>query len=67
LNSGLRIQLVTHIYPDFDTLMNMAILLENAHLEMESDRKRKFNAQKIKQQERTQRSHFGKKSQKPKF
>jgi hypothetical protein len=47
--------------------MNMAILLENAHLELESDRKRKFNAQKIKQQERTQRSHFGKKSQQPKF
>ena len=30
LNLALRTQLVTHIYPDFNTLMNWAILLENS-------------------------------------
>ena len=30
LRPALRTQLVTHIYPDFNTLMNKAILLENA-------------------------------------
>ena len=44
LNLALRTQLVTHIYPYFNTLMNRAILLENACSELENDRKRKFNA-----------------------
>ena len=52
LNLALRTQLVTHIYPDFNTLMNRAILLENAYSKLENDCKRKFNAQKQKQQER---------------
>ena len=46
LSPALRTQLVTHIHPDFNTLMNKAILLENARSELENDRKRKFNAQK---------------------
>ena len=52
LSPALRSQLVTHIYPDFNTLMNKAILLENASSELENDHKRKFNAQRRKQQER---------------
>jgi len=67
LNLALRTQLVTHIYPNFNTLMNRAILLENARLELENDRKRKFTTQKQKQQERMQRPHFGYNSQKPRF
>jgi Retrotransposon gag protein len=58
LNSELRIQLVTHIYPDFNTLMNRAILLENARSELDNDRKRRIKAQEIKQQERTQRFRY---------
>jgi len=46
LNPALRTQLVTHIYPDFNTLMNKAILLENARSELENDHKCKFNAQR---------------------
>jgi len=67
LNLALRTQLVTHIYPDFNTLMNRAILLENSRLELENDRKRKFGTQKQKQQERMQRPHFGYILQKPRF
>ena len=67
LNSALRTQLVTHIYPDFNTLMNRAILLENVCSELENDRKRKFNAQKQKQQERIQRPRFSYNPQKPRF
>jgi len=46
LSPALRTQLVTHIYPDFNTLMNKVILLENARSELENDRKRKFNVQR---------------------
>ena len=46
LSPALRTQLVAHIYSDFNTLMNKAILLENARSELENDRKRKFNAQR---------------------
>ena len=46
LSPALRTQLVTHIYPDFNTLTNKEILLENARLELENDRKRKFNVQR---------------------
>ena len=67
LSPALRTQLVTHIYPDFNTLMNKAILLENAHSELENDRKLKFNAQSQRQQERTQRPRFGYSQQKLKF
>ena len=67
LSLALRTQLVTHIYPDFNTLMNKTILLENARSELENDRKRKFSAQKQKQQERIQRPRFGYNPQKPRF
>src|SRR6266540_1192226 len=58
LNSHLKAQLITHIYPDFNTLMNRTILLEDAHSHIESERKRKFLAQRPRQQERFQRSRF---------
>ena len=67
LNLVLRTQLITHIYPDFNTLMNRAIFLENARSELENVRKRKFNAQKQKQQERMQRPRFGYNPQKLRF
>ena len=67
LSPALRTQLVTHIYPDFNTLMNKVILLENARSELENDRKRKFNAQRQKQQERIQRPRFGYNQQKARF
>ena len=67
LNPTLRTQLVTHIYPDFNTFMNRTVLLENARSELEKDRKRKFSAQKQKQQERIQRPRFGYNPQKPRF
>ena len=38
LSPALRTQLVTHIYPHFNTLMNKAILLENARSKLENDR-----------------------------
>ncbi|XP_066374104.1 uncharacterized protein [Miscanthus floridulus] len=55
LNSSLRTQLITHIYPDFNTIMNRTILLEEERSKMEGERKRKFNLQRVRQQERTQR------------
>src|SRR6266542_3740264 len=54
LNSHLKAQLITHIYPDFNTLMNRTILLEYAHSHIENERKRKFLA-RPKQQERFQK------------
>jgi Retrotransposon gag protein len=42
LHPALRTQLITHIYPDFNTLMNKAILLENARSEWESEKKRSW-------------------------
>ena len=59
LSPALRTQLVTHIYLDFNTLMNKAILLENARSELENDCTGKFNAQRQKQQERSQKPCFG--------
>ena len=42
LNASLREQMVTHIYPDFNTLMNHNILLEEERVRGEGERKRKF-------------------------
>ena len=42
LNTSLREQMVTHIYPDFNTLMNGTILLEEERVKGEGERKRKF-------------------------
>ena len=54
LNAALREQIITHIYPDFNTLMNHTILLEEEHNKSEGERKRKFLMQRARQQERTQ-------------
>ena len=55
LNSPLRTQIITHIYPDFNTLMNSTILLEEECSKMEGETKRKFNLHRARQQERMQR------------
>src|SRR5438132_2363727 len=54
LNSHLKAQLITHIYPDFNTLMNRTILLEDARSHIKNERKIKFLA-RPKQQERFQK------------
>jgi len=46
--------MVTHIYPDFNTLMNRIILLEEEHVSGEVEWKHKFLIQHARQQERTQ-------------
>jgi hypothetical protein len=55
LNSVLRTQIISHVYPDFNTMMNRTILLEAELLKAEGEKKRKFNLQRARQQERTQR------------
>ena len=47
LNAALREQIITHIYPDFNTLMNHTILLEEEHNRREGERKRKFLIQRV--------------------
>jgi hypothetical protein len=60
LTPELRTLLTTQIYPDFDTLMNMAILTERAKAEQKKENKRKFMEHKAQQQERSQRQRsFG--------
>ena len=53
LNAVLREQIITHIYPDFNTLMILTILLEEERNRSEGERKRKFLIQHAHQQERT--------------
>ena len=53
LSNHLKAQLITHIYPDFNTLMNRTTLLEDARSHIETERKRKFLA-RPNQQERFQ-------------
>ena len=55
LNAALREQIITHIYPNFNTLMNHTILLEEECNKSEGERKRKFLIQRARQQDRTQR------------
>jgi len=57
LNATLREQIITHIYPDFNTLMNRSILLEEEHNRSKGERKRKFLIQHAHQQERTASPH----------
>jgi hypothetical protein len=60
LTPELRTLLTPQIYPDFNTLMNMAILTERARAEEKKENKRKFMEHKAKQQERSQRPrNFG--------
>ena len=46
LNDGLQLQLMTVVYPDFQTLVNRAILIENKRREME-EKKRRIQSQSI--------------------
>ena len=55
LNPELRTLLTPQIYPDFNTLMNKAILTERAKIEERKDNKRKFLESKSRQQDRIQK------------
>ena len=55
LNPELRTLLTPQIYPDFNTLMNKAILTERAKAEERKDNKRKFLESKARQQVRFQK------------
>jgi hypothetical protein len=55
LNAALREQIITHVYPDSNIMMNRTILLEEECSKGEAERKRKFIQQRARQQERTQR------------
>ena len=55
LNPKLRTLLTPQIYPDFNTLMNKAILTERAKIEERKDNKRKFLESKARQQDRFQK------------
>jgi hypothetical protein len=46
LNASLREQMVFHIYPDFNMLMNRTILLEEERMRGEGERKHKFLIQR---------------------
>jgi hypothetical protein len=60
LTPELRTLLTPQIYPDFNTLMNMAILTERVRAEEKKENKRKFMEHKAKEQERSQRQRsFG--------
>ena len=52
LNPELRTLLTTQIYPDFNTLMNKAILTERAKTEERKDNKHKFLESKARQYDR---------------
>src|SRR6185503_709358 len=51
LNPELRTLLTPQIFPDFNTLMNMAILTERAKVEERKENKRKFLESKARQQD----------------
>ena len=55
LNPELRTLLTPQIYPDFNTLINKAILTERAKAEERKDNKRKFMESKARQQDRFQK------------
>src|SRR5688572_29878802 len=55
LNAELRTLLTPQIYPDFNTLMNMAILTERAKAKERRDNKRRFLESKTHQQNRFQK------------
>ena len=46
LNDGLQLQLITIEYPDFKTLVNRAILIENKRREIE-EKKRRIQSQSV--------------------
>jgi hypothetical protein len=55
LNPELRTLLTPQIYPDFNTLMNKAILTDRAKTEERKDNKCKFLESKARQQDRFQK------------
>ena len=55
LESHLKAQMTPHMYPEFNTLINMTILAEEANKELIQDKKRKFAALKTQQQDRSQK------------
>ena len=55
LNPELRTLLTPQIYPDFNTLMNKAILIEKAKTEERKDNKRNFLEGKARQHDRFQK------------
>ena len=55
LSPELQTLLTPQIYPDFNTLMNMAILTERAKAEERRENKRKFLESKARQQDRFQK------------
>jgi len=55
LNPELQTFLTPQIYPDFNTLMNKAILTESAKADEKTDNKRKFLESKARQQYRFQK------------
>ena len=55
LNPELRTLLTPQIYPDFNTLMNKAILTEKAKIDERKENKRKFLESKSRQQDRFQK------------
>ena len=55
LSPELRTLLTTQIYPDFNTLMNMAILTERAKAKERRENKRKFLESKARQQDHFQK------------
>jgi hypothetical protein len=60
LTPEVRTLLTPQIYQNFNTLMNMAILIERARAEEKKENKRKFMEHKTQQQERSQRQRsFG--------
>jgi hypothetical protein len=60
LNAELKKLLSPCIYPDFNTLMNMAMITERAMAEEKRDNKRKFLETKARQQDHFQKPrHFG--------
>jgi hypothetical protein len=60
LTPELRTLLTPQIYPNFNTLMNMAKLTERARAEEKKENKRKFMEHKAQKQERSQRQrNFG--------
>jgi len=69
LTAKLRTLMTPQIYPNFNTLMNMAIQTEKAKAEEKKDNKRKFMEQKARQQDRFQRqrnpNYSGQKTQAP--
>ena len=58
LKPRLYSQLVSHIYPDFNTLVSQAVLTEEGQSKEDAEKKRKFDHMKNKRQDRGQSSRF---------